>query len=85
MAEQVLDIIVGKAFCRTADILTALGKPVRDHSRADNMRVAGILTANGWRPKTQTIDGRQVRTYTPPAGARIFNRPTPTLADLVGT
>ena len=83
--DKVLNIVAGKPFCRTADILNAMGKPTRDHTRADSMRVAGILTVAGWRPKTQTIDGRAVRTYTPPPGAAIFDRPEQTLHDLVGT
>jgi putative DNA primase/helicase len=66
--DRVRGIVGDDEFVQTPDILERLGLKASDQNRGGQMRVAGILTALGWKAARQPRNGVQTRGYVRPDG-----------------
>jgi predicted P-loop ATPase len=65
--DRVRQFACGKPELRTPDVLkNALEMPVKDHSRAAEMRVAAILQADGWTRTTKRCAGKPTKLWLAP-------------------
>jgi len=67
--DAVREFIADKPFVWMADIFAAIGIPLPERSRAQQMRLAGVLRALDWHVKVQKLNGTSTRTYVPRVAA----------------
>lgn len=63
--DRVMDYAEGRSTVTTDEVLHALGLPVKDWTRADQMRVGGILRKAGWERRRDGGGNRVMRYHNP--------------------